>query len=95
MHPEKYSLTCHTYSDHLRGMMKELMKNGDFADVTLVCEDKKHIRAHKNILSAFSPVFKDIVKLENSVKPIIYLKGINYSEMESIIQFMYFGEQHS
>ena len=60
MHQEKYSLTWHTYSDHLRSMMKELMMNEDFADVTLITEDKKQIKANINILSACSPVFKDI-----------------------------------
>ena len=72
MHPEKYALTWNAYSDHLRNMMKEMM-NDDFTDVTLVCEDRKHFRAHKNILSACSPVFKDIVKLEQTTKPVIYL----------------------
>ena len=91
MHPEKCSLTWHAYSDHLRDMMKEMM-NDDFADVTLVTEDKKHIRAHKNILSTCSPVFKDIVKLDNSPKQIIYLRGINFSDLESILQFIYLGE---
>ena len=92
MHQEKYSLTWNAYSDHLRDMMKELMMNDDFADVTLVSEDRKHIKAHKNILSACSPVFKDIVKLEQSSKPIIYMRGINFSELESIMQFIYLGE---
>ena len=76
MHPEKYSLTWKAYSDHLRDMMKELMMNDDFADVTLVTEDKKIVRAHKNILSACSSVFKDILKLEQSAKQIIYLRGV-------------------
>ena len=47
---EKYSLTWHTYSDHLRSMMKELMMNANFADVTLVTEDKKQIKANTNVL---------------------------------------------
>ena len=59
MHQEKSSLTWNAYSDHLRDMMKELMMNDDFADVTLVSEDRKQIKAHKNILSACSPVFKE------------------------------------
>ena len=66
------------------------MTSWDFADVTLVCDDKKKIRAHRNILAACSPVFKDILQIENS--SIIYLKGINLSEMEAILQFMYLGE---
>ena len=92
MHPEKYCLTWEAYSDHLRQMMKEMKMNDDFADVTLVTEDKKKIKAHKNILSACSPVFKDLVKLEQNGKPIIYLRGINFLEMESIMHFIYLGE---
>ena len=92
MHQEKISLTWQTYSDHLKDMMTELVKNDDFADVTLVTEDRKHIKAHKNILSVCSPVFKDIMKLDQSSKPIIYLRGINFSELESIMQFIYLGE---
>ena len=45
MHPEKYSVKWHAYSDHLKSMMKELMMNQDFSDVTLVTEDKKQIKA--------------------------------------------------
>ena len=70
--------------------MKEMMTSGDFADVTLVFDDKIKIRVHKNILAAFSPVFKDIFQIENS--SIIYLKGINSSEMENILEFIYLGE---
>ena len=92
MEQEKYSLTWHTYSDHLKTVMKELMMNDDYSDVTLVTEDKKHIKANVNILSACSPVFKDMLKKENKSNPIIYLRGIQYSEMESIMQFIYLGE---
>ena len=67
MHQEKYSLTWHTYSDHLRSMMKELMMNEDFSDVTLVTEDKKHIKANINILSACSPVFKVLMGLTSII----------------------------
>ena len=73
---EKYNLTWHTYPDHLKGMMKDLMENNNFADVTLICEDKKKIRAHKNILSACSPILKDILSADKSVHCNIYLRGV-------------------
>ena len=93
MDGDKYTLTWQTYSDHLRGMMREMMTSGDFADVTLVCDDRKSIRAHRNILSACSLVFKDILQLPTqSNHPVIYLMGIQFSEIESILQFMYLGE---
>ena len=72
--------------------MTELMMNEDLSDVTLVTEDKKQIKAHINILSASSPVFKDILKKDRNSSPIMYLRGIQFSELESIIQFIYLGE---
>ena len=92
MHKEKYSVKWHTYSDHLKTMMKELMMNEDYSDVTLVTEDRKQIKANIDILSACSPFFKDTLKKDKSFYPIMYLRNIQYSEMESIIQFIYLGE---
>ena len=93
MDKDKYNLTWQTYPDHLKGMMKEMMTSEDFADVTIVSDDKKAIRAHRNILSGCSTVLKEILKMETqSNHPVIYLRGIQYSEIESILQFMYLGE---
>ena len=66
--------------------------NEDFSDVTLVTEDKKQIKANVNILRACSPVFKDILMKEKYSNQIMYLRGIHYTEMESIMQFIYLGE---
>merc|ERR1711923_261563 len=69
------------------------MINDNFADVTLVTDDRKKIKAHRNILSACSSVFKDILEIDpQNNHPLIYLKGIQYTEMESILQFIYLGE---
>ena len=92
-HQEKYNLTWGRYSDHLREALKEMMTSGEFADVTLVTDDRQQIRAHRNILSACSPLFKNILLFDsNNANPVIYLKGIQYSEMDSILQFIYLGE---
>ena len=92
MHQEKYSLTWHTYSDHLKSMMKELMMNEEFSDVTLVTEDKKQIKANISVLSSCSPIFRDILKKEKNSSTIMYLRGVQYAEIESILQFIYLGE---
>ena len=92
MSQEKYSLRWHNYSDHLKSMMKELMMNEHFSDVTLVTDDKKQIKANINVLSACSPVFKDILKKEKNSYQILYLRGIQFVEIESIIEFIYLGE---
>ena len=92
MHQEKYSLTWHTYLDHLKSMMKELMMNEDYSDVTLVTEDKKEIKANIHVLSACSSIFKDILKKVKKSSTVMYLRGIQYLELESIMQFIYLGE---
>ena len=93
MDAEKYNLTWNDYPDHLRTLMHDLMVSEDFADVTLVTDDKKKVRAHRHVLSACSPVFKEILQIEKQNNhPFIYLRGIQYSEIEPILQFMYLGE---
>ena len=91
-HQENFSLKWHTYSDHLKSMMMDWMMNENFSDVTLVTDDKKHIYANINVLSACSPVFRDILKKEKNSSPIMYLRGIHFTEMKSIMEFIYLGE---
>ena len=66
MTQENFNLEWHSYTEHLRNMMKEMLMNEIFSDVTLVSEDKKKIKAHSNILSACSPFFKDILQKQNN-----------------------------
>ena len=54
MNQEKYNLNWHTYLDHLREMLHEMMKSNELTDVTLVCDDKRQFKAHKIVLSACS-----------------------------------------
>ena len=85
-HQEKYTLTWRSYSDHLRDALEDMMTSSEFADVTLVTDDKQQIKAHRNILSAASPVFKSIFQMDsNNANQVIFLMGIQHSEMESII----------
>ena len=92
MYQEKCTLTCHNYLDNLKDMMKDLRMNHNFSDVTFVTEDKKHIKAHKNILSACSPVLKDLITFDDQSNSLIDLSDIHSSEFESVMQFIYFGE---
>ena len=91
MYKEKYKLNWYTYSDHLREMLHEMMKSDQLTDVTLVCDDKRQFKAHKTILSACSTVFKSIINDLPQNSSVIYLRGIQHQEMESILEFMYLG----
>ena len=89
---EPLNLSWEQFSDHLQLMSRELFKADKYSDVTIVCDDQIQFKAHKIILSACSPVFKNIIDNNPSKHPLIYLRGIQSQEMESILQFMYLGE---
>eukprot|EP00092_Neocalanus_flemingeri_P004301 GFUD01004624.1.p1 GENE.GFUD01004624.1~~GFUD01004624.1.p1 ORF type:complete len:324 (+),score=77.62 GFUD01004624.1:85-972(+) len=71
---------------------KELKEDKDFFDVTLACNGDRQLQAHKVILSACSPFFRNILKKNPHQHPLIYLKGVLYEELVSVLNFMYHGE---
>ena len=87
MSQEKYNLNWHTYSDHLREMLHEMMKSNELTDVTLVCDDKKQFKAHKIVLSACSSALKIIIDDLPEYNSVIYLRGIQHQEIEKWSQF--------
>ena len=60
--------------------------------MTLSCEDDKQVEAHKFILAASSPFFKDILKRNRHPHPLIYMRGLKSEDLVAIIDFLYFGE---
>ena len=88
---EEYNVKWDTFSDHLQDMLKDIITANELTDVTLVCDDKEQLQAHRIVLSASSVVFKSIIKDLSIVNPVIFLRGINYKEMKSILEFMYVG----
>ena len=73
--------------------LQEIMIMDDFMDITIVCDDRTEFRAHRNILSAFSPVIRQMLQLNaRSSHPVVFLRGVKKQEMESILKFIYLGE---
>ena len=91
MQGTKFNLKWETYADHLRIMLHEMMKSDELTDVTLVSDDKHQFKAHKTVLSACSSVFKSINKSLPQNNSVIYLRGVQHQEVESILEFMYLG----
>ena len=87
---KKFNLKTEKYSDHLVGAFKDFREN--FADVTLVCDDLVQISAHKVVLSAYSPVLKTILMNNPQSHPILFLKGIEETDLQAMLKFIYFGE---
>ena len=90
---EKLNVNWVEFSKHLTSLSKDLYQEGKYSDVTLVSDDQTQFKAHKIILSACSPVFRKIIDNNPVIQnPLIYLRGIQSHEVESILQYLYFGE---
>ncbi|KFB35984.1 AGAP001073-PA-like protein [Anopheles sinensis] len=91
MTPQQFSLRWNNYSTYIAGAFDSLRYEEDFVDVTLCCEGRK-IRAHKILLSACSPYFKDVFKENPCQHPVIIFKNVRYMDLMSLVEFMYQGE---
>ena len=88
---EKFCLRWNDFESNISVAFRELREEKDFFDVTLACEDSQ-VSAHKVILSACSPFFRNVLRKNPHQHPLLYLKGVKYQEMLSVLNFMYQGE---
>ncbi|XP_023319891.1 protein tramtrack, beta isoform isoform X16 [Eurytemora carolleeae] len=89
---EKFCLRWNDFETNISVAFRELREEKDFFDVTLACDDSSQIQAHKVILSACSPFFRNVLRKNPHQHPLLYLKGVKYKEMLSVLNFMYMGE---
>jgi len=90
--PDSYYLSWGGFQRNLKSTFADLAAEKNFTDVTLACEGEKQIAAHKVVLSASSPFFKQILIKNPHQHPLIYLKGVELNDLSSMIEFIYFGE---
>ena len=88
---EKFCLKWNDFESNISSSFKDIREEKDFMDVTLACDDDQ-INAHKVVLSACSPFFRTILRRNPHQHPLLYMKGIKYSNLESLLNFMYYGE---
>lgn len=88
---EKFCLRWNDFETNISAAFRELREEKDFFDVTLACDDSQ-IQAHKVILSACSPFFRQVLRKNPHQHPLLYLKGVKYKELLSVLNFMYMGE---
>ncbi|XP_023337728.1 protein tramtrack, beta isoform isoform X5 [Eurytemora carolleeae] len=88
---EKFCLRWNDFESNISISFRELRDDKDFFDITLACEDDQ-VQAHKVILSACSPFFRSILKRNQHQHPLLYLKGVKFSELQAVLNFMYQGE---
>jgi len=91
MSSEKFCLRWNDFESNISVAFRELREDKDFFDVTLACDDEQ-ISAHKVILSACSPFFRNILRRNPHQHPLLYLKGVKFTDLQAVLNFMYNGE---
>jgi len=91
MSSEKFCLRWNDFESNISSAFIELRQDKDFFDVTLACDDEQ-IQAHKVVLAACSPFFRNILRRNHHQHPLLYMKGVKYSDMQGVLNFMYHGE---
>jgi len=88
---EKFCLRWNDFESNISVAFREIREEKDFFDCTLSCGTRQ-IQAHKLILSACSPFFRSILKQNPHQHPLLYLKGVEFTDLQAVLNFMYHGE---
>ncbi|KAG7164767.1 Longitudinals lacking protein-like 18 [Homarus americanus] len=91
MSEQCFCLRWNNYQSSVVGVLRSLLEEGQFVDVTLAC-DGRRLKAHKLMLSACSNFFRELLKENPSDHPIIFLRDVRFWELESIMDFIYNGQ---
>ena len=85
-------LNWSSFSTNFARFSRDLLCDDKLADVILVSEDLTQFQAHKLILCACSDLFRTLLTNIPHPNPMLYLKGINQEELQSVLEFIYLGE---
>ena len=88
---ERFNLRWNEFEPTISGAMKDLRASEDFFDVTLACKGKQ-VQAHKVVLAACSPFFREILKTNIHPHPLLYLQSVPHADLLAVLDFMYHGE---
>jgi len=83
-------LTWHQFSNNLQKAADVMRNRQHFTDVTLAAEDRQ-IEAHRFILASSSSFFMNLL-YKNPSTSLIYLAGVKFRDLVSILDFMYCGK---
>jgi len=90
---QEYCLKWNNHRTTILSVMDTLLEEESLVDVTLSA-DGQFIRAHRVILSACSPYFRNLFKSAflNDKHPVIVMKDVDFENLKSLVEYMYKGE---
>ena len=81
------------HHESVQSMMQGLTQEDHFTDMTVVSGDEiLDYQVHKFVLSAVSPVFKEILLCNPHEHPTIYLNSVTEQQLQCLLRLIYFGK---
>ncbi|XP_022917485.1 broad-complex core protein isoforms 1/2/3/4/5-like isoform X2 [Onthophagus taurus] len=88
---QQFCLRWNNFQANITSQFEALRDDEDFTDVTIAC-DGQRLQAHKVVLSACSPFFKELFKTNPCPHPIIFMRDVEARHIVALMEFMYAGE---
>ncbi|XP_015839147.1 zinc finger and BTB domain-containing protein 12 isoform X1 [Tribolium castaneum] len=88
---QQFCLRWNNFQANITSQFEALRDDEDFTDVTIACEGQR-MQAHKVVLSACSPFFKELFKTNPCSHPIIFMRDVEARHIVALMEFMYAGE---
>ncbi|CAH0555266.1 unnamed protein product [Brassicogethes aeneus] len=88
---QQFCLRWNNFQANITSQFETLRDDEDFTDVTIACEGQR-LQAHKVVLSACSPFFKELFKTNPCSHPIIFMRDVEAHHIVALMEFMYAGE---
>ncbi|XP_026300347.1 broad-complex core protein isoforms 1/2/3/4/5 isoform X12 [Apis cerana] len=88
---QHFCLRWNNYQSSITSAFENLRDDEDFVDVTLAC-DGRSLKAHRVVLSACSPYFRELLKSTPCKHPVIVLQDVAFSDLHALVEFIYHGE---
>ncbi|XP_072949647.1 uncharacterized protein br isoform X2 [Epargyreus clarus] len=88
---QHFCLRWNNYQSSITSAFENLRDDEDFVDVTLAC-DGKSLKAHRVVLSACSPYFRELLKSTPCKHPVIVLQDVAFTDLHALVEFIYHGE---
>ena len=84
-------MTMLTKEENLSLTLHELFKDQKFTDITIVCNDKVIIPAHRFILTTASSLMKQLLE-QDVLCNTVFCTDISHTEMRLLLEYIYFGQ---
>ncbi|XP_037921474.1 broad-complex core protein isoforms 1/2/3/4/5 isoform X5 [Hermetia illucens] len=88
---QHFCLRWNNYQSSITSAFENLRDDEDFVDVTLAC-DGRSLKAHRVVLSACSPYFRELLKSTPCKHPVIVLQDVSFPDLHALVEFIYHGE---